>query len=441
MSDPKENQKKGFLRFLPPFLGVLALILFVSSLPEIGQWVGDNYYLVTHGEKRPPSKGPFKIGPYQYSRVEYPIPESGITDNMEIHSDTINRLAIHPDGGSVLFDFCPEPTSCRLLSFDLTSKQLNTVFGTNGIRASDASYSPDGKWIVFKALLYAGNVKKESFQIGLINADGSNFRTLTKYKHALLYDPSFSPDGKFVIYTKRNGFASADFYRVNVETGKSEQIMHIDTQAESPSAFSQNEAAFPSYFGSSDEIVFFMKGGGASSKTGTPATPCQDSQPDPIRNPYNARLCKANLITSVSTTLYNTEAVFKIYPSYGKLPIMFLSRVEDVRGYADYVRLMSHDGLNATLISEWFRAPEPGHVQEKIYNLNSLSPSGDKLIFMHGGGKTKERIANFYASKPRIVVRNLETRVEEEFLVPIPDEEFYIFNTYVKPKIARPLPR
>ncbi|MEQ1887887.1 MAG: hypothetical protein ABL951_01760 [Alphaproteobacteria bacterium] len=435
MNDPKEEQKKGCLRFMAPVLGVLALLFFVFSLPAISQWVGDNYYLVVHGEKRPPSNGPFRLGPYQYSRVEYPVPESKITDNMSIQSDTIDRLTFHPDGGSVLFDFCPETSNCRLMSFDLATKQLKTVFGTHGIPGESPSYSPDGKQIVFIALINAEDSEKRTLQVYLINADGSNIRPLTNRRRLLPGNPSFSPDGKFVIYQASKLFTAPDFYRVNVETAISELILHIDGQAESPAEFSNNVVAFPAFFGSSDEIIFFLNGY-QDSKSRAAAVPCQDSRPDPIRNPNNARLCKVNLITGVSTTLYNAEAVFKIFPSHGPLPILFASRVNDADGYADYARFMAHDGSSATLISEWFRMPEPGHMQEKFPAYISLSSSGDRIASLEYGDTIKKRIADFNGTKPRLIVRNLKTGARDVYLVPIPDEEFTVYRHYVKPKLT-----
>ena len=67
--------------------------------------------------------------------------------------------------------------------------------------AYDASWSPDGEMLVYRRIVNRGQAYfRGSGDIFLINADGSGNRNLTNDDGEHARNPSFSPDGKMVVY-------------------------------------------------------------------------------------------------------------------------------------------------------------------------------------------------------------------------------------------------
>jgi TolB protein len=139
----------------------------------------------------------------------------------------------HPDGKSVLFGSThlnPTPSVPRsaiygrsgsryrwsfpqgmdIFKADLDGKNLVRLTDTEGYDA-EASYSPDGKQIVFTSF------REGDGEIYIMDADGKNPRRIT---HSKGYDggPFFSPDGKRIIYrSDREGNDLLQIYVNNIE--------------------------------------------------------------------------------------------------------------------------------------------------------------------------------------------------------------------------------
>jgi hypothetical protein len=351
-----------------------------------------------------------------------PIPESEITDKTYESTGHLDHIAFHPNGGSVIFDFCGDGARCYLLSYDLVSKQMSTVFRRQGISAQQPQYSPDGKWIVFTA--FVNSEKANSTQhIGIADKNGTDFRILTDRGGDFYSSPNFSSNGKFVIYAEKGFSSISDIYRVSVETGKVERIVHMES----------DHRPEPAFFGSAEEIVFIVRGNG----NGTENMPCRGSNFDPIRNPLNLRLCKLNLVTGTSMTLYNEYPVSQIYSSHGQRQILFKSGAIEKITPDDRVQFIVHDGLRSAPVREWVRTPGPNLKKDRFPLYSSISPARDRMAYTDYWPSTKQRIQNFDTTGPRFSVRDVKTGKVEEFLVPIPDEEFAVYRDYVKPKLDK----
>lgn len=138
-----------------------------------------------------------------------------------------------PDGKELVFTSKRAPGSDRNDNFDMYSieakigaepKQLTTFIGSDGGRGSGrASYSPDGKWIVY---LRGGDPKYWAYgnpRVAVIPATGGEAKVLTETLDRNAGDPVWSADGKF-IYFVYDDDRTAPIARVNVATGAIERL-------------------------------------------------------------------------------------------------------------------------------------------------------------------------------------------------------------------------
>jgi len=99
-------------------------------------------------------------------------------------------LQVWPDGRQILFEQFIPPDSMGLfiMNIDGSNRQFLSIIPFQTI----SRLSPDGSRIVFSNFT-------RNFDIFLINSDGSNLKNLTNSQDAE-FQPSFSPDGKQIIY-------------------------------------------------------------------------------------------------------------------------------------------------------------------------------------------------------------------------------------------------
>jgi Tol biopolymer transport system component len=100
------------------------------------------------------------------------------------HSDT--------DAGAQIFTVRPEGRGLR---------QLTHVAG----EAIRPEWSPDGRRIAFEL----GTAEPETASVAIMNADGSGLRTIPPVPGVIEADPSFTPDGRRIVYDTFNGVVEA----------------------------------------------------------------------------------------------------------------------------------------------------------------------------------------------------------------------------------------
>jgi Tol biopolymer transport system component len=84
--------------------------------------------------------------------------------------------------------------------FVMNDDGSNVRLLTDKLKPGPANWSPDGKQIVFER--WINPVDSKSHHIFLMNANGTNIRQLTEPHEGSDKHPSFSPDGKFILFTR-----------------------------------------------------------------------------------------------------------------------------------------------------------------------------------------------------------------------------------------------
>ena len=117
-----------------------------------------------------------------------------------------------------LFDMWPDGTDPRNL-------------GNSAVQDSKASYSPDGRLIVFARMPvgFGDEVNKQS-ELWVMDADGSHQRRLT-FNQRPDYDAAWSPDSKRLVFARRPGRAPAgeplgpaDLWTLDLRTGEERHL-------------------------------------------------------------------------------------------------------------------------------------------------------------------------------------------------------------------------
>ena len=115
-----------------------------------------------------------------------------VADNQIFRSPDIS-----PANDMVLFDYCHLKRGCGLAAYVLASGKTFLLEKPEDESWISPAFSPDGQQIAFAR----APVSSYSSQIAIMNADGTNIRTLTTGIGRALF-PSFSRDGRRLLYMR-----------------------------------------------------------------------------------------------------------------------------------------------------------------------------------------------------------------------------------------------
>jgi Tol biopolymer transport system component len=156
-----------------------------------------------------------------YPNIRVVDPDSGRDEKIFEGSVFAGNLSLDPSGEKLLFskrDTYKNYYSYNdLYTYDLKRREVRRL--TEGLRAVDADFSPDGSKIVL--------VKNElgTHTLMLTEKDGKNPRQLGSYEaNALYFSPRFSPDGKKIAVAKWTPGGEQKIYLVDPATGKQERL-------------------------------------------------------------------------------------------------------------------------------------------------------------------------------------------------------------------------
>jgi TolB protein len=110
-------------------------------------------------------------------------------------------------------------------------KQL-TTFADNGGAACCGSWSPDGRQLVFAAFPAGAS----TYQLWMMNADGSNQRQLLNDPNGFDLSPNFSPDGSQIVFNRFSAVFQGAIYRIRADGTGLTALVDFDPNPDS-SAF------------------------------------------------------------------------------------------------------------------------------------------------------------------------------------------------------------
>ena len=127
-----------------------------------------------------------------------------------------NRFPVwSPDGSKIAF---VSDRDGQIDIYLMTADGKNPRNLTFDLREEDRpSWSPDGKRVVFGAYQRNPQGNRAESEVFVMDADGANRVNLTQNPRALNSYPSWSPDGKKIVFTRREPDGTHDIYSINLD--------------------------------------------------------------------------------------------------------------------------------------------------------------------------------------------------------------------------------
>jgi len=224
-------------------------------------------YASTHGGSKDCPPAP-DFSKYGYVWAVYPDYEiyTATPDGKNIANLTNSpgydaEATVSPNGKSIIFT-SERDGDLELYSMDVNGKNIKRLTNEPGYDGG-AFYSPDSKMIVYrgshptdpaliqkdKDLLKQHVVVPLTFEVWVMNADGSNKRQVTKL-NAASFAPYFTPDGKRIIFCT-NYFAT-DARKRNFDLA----VINIDSTGLERITFNESFDGFPMFSPDGRKLVF-----------------------------------------------------------------------------------------------------------------------------------------------------------------------------------------
>jgi Tol biopolymer transport system component len=179
--------------------------------------------------------------------------------------DDIRNPRFSPDGKQIVFDIANGSfyERIRIYLYNLETKELSTYKAPDGQSFEMASFSDDGKKLVFitspigdrnSSVYKQRNEILLEYQIAIMNVDGTDMQVLTSDKHLKIF-PAFSHKGDKIIFAmaekiRDKGATPASFYNLwelDLKKGKGTMFMG--------KKFSFYQMGYSTYFNDDERVL------------------------------------------------------------------------------------------------------------------------------------------------------------------------------------------
>jgi len=175
-----------------------------------------------------------------------------VGDFREDDFESIQYAEWSPDERYVLFSALDGKGMSSIYRLDMTDGSLKTI--TQGYHDEEPKWSPDGKYITFMRL--REEESNPSIDIWYADADGNEFKCITKGESDTHLEATWSPDGKKIAFLRSNRDADAknELVLYSIESGE-ERVLVKDEEYKYLPVFSPDgkEVAFVSFEGDGTE--------------------------------------------------------------------------------------------------------------------------------------------------------------------------------------------
>lgn len=130
------------------------------------------------------------------------IVNSDLTNEKLLFSGHDNVVSM--DGSKVLSTKSNADGTRNIAVYDIAGKTTKSLTSVTGKQSFDASFSPDGKSLVFC------NFSGKKWNIAVVNSDDTGFKILSDGYKTDLFSPTFAPDGNSILCHDLNNFIEID---------------------------------------------------------------------------------------------------------------------------------------------------------------------------------------------------------------------------------------
>jgi dipeptidyl aminopeptidase/acylaminoacyl peptidase len=104
-------------------------------------------------------------------------------------------------------------------------------------RVGGPALSPDGKWAVFSATVWSVDENKSNSDLWIVPTDGSAAPRQLTFNEGSDGGPSFSPDGRSILFSSKRGDGPSQLYRLPIDGGEAEKLTDLPVSPEDPKWF------------------------------------------------------------------------------------------------------------------------------------------------------------------------------------------------------------
>jgi Tol biopolymer transport system component len=137
-----------------------------------------------------------------------------------------------PDGKHIIYQVGTESNNLYVMNANGTN-QVTLSNDPLGIVLS-ASWSPDGNHIVFSTVKFQVQDDNRKYYIYTMNADGTNLVALSKDPSPYDTSPSWSPDGKYIVFASKRDGGKSHLYIMNADGTNQRQLTNGSGEEAAP---------------------------------------------------------------------------------------------------------------------------------------------------------------------------------------------------------------